>query len=303
MFALVVVLTALLSSNGAFARPLSGLQRRAANTTQLRLDQIKAITPFANFARASVCTPAIVKLWKCGPACDAAPQTQVLLAAGDDGEIPDFYVAYDPPSNSMVVAHQGTVFSNLTSILNDIELFLVTPNEAQFPGAGAAGVKVHEGFLKTYNRTAADVLAAVQRGIKQKGATNVKVVGHSLGAAISLLDSVHLRMKLSQDITIQTVLFGLPRVGNQEFADLVDTQSISLMHIANDNDPVPMIPPTFIGYRHPSGELFQTNTTTVQCIGQENPNCSARTSVLRSDFAKHDGPYAGVTLGNKSCLL
>ncbi len=46
--------------------------------------------------------------------------------------------------------------------------------------------------------------------------------GHSLGAAIATLDATMLRMQLPSDVTVDSVVFGLPRVGNQQFADMVD---------------------------------------------------------------------------------
>lgn len=47
-------------------------------------------------------------------------------------------------------------------------------------------------------------------------------LGHSLGAAIATLDATMLRMQLPSDVTVDSVVFGLPRVGNQQFADMVD---------------------------------------------------------------------------------
>ena len=46
--------------------------------------------------------------------------------------------------------------------------------------------------------------------------------GHSLGAAVALLDAAMLRMQLSSDVAVESVVFGQPRVGNQQFADMID---------------------------------------------------------------------------------
>lgn len=43
------------------------------------------------------------------------------------------------------------------------------------------GVKVHSGFQDTFERTADDVLAAVQQTVADTGATQVLATGHSLG--------------------------------------------------------------------------------------------------------------------------
>lgn len=47
--------------------------------------------------------------------------------------------------------------------------------------------------------------------------------GHSLGAALATLDALMLKMNLPSNIEIDSVVFGLPRVGNQNFANMVDS--------------------------------------------------------------------------------
>jgi predicted lipase len=50
------------------------------------------------------------------------------------------------------------------------------------------------------------------------GATKVVLTGHSLGAAIALLDAVYLPLHLPPNTTFATSVFALPRVGNRAFA-------------------------------------------------------------------------------------
>ena len=108
-------------------------------------------------------------------------------------------------------------------------------------------------------RTAPQILSAVQTTISKFGAKKVTIVGHSLGAAISLLDSVYLPLHIS-GVTFQSVLYGLPRVGNQAFANYVDAHVASLTHINNEEDPVPILPGRFLGFHHPSGEVHITDS-------------------------------------------
>jgi len=265
----------------------------------------------AQFARASFCSAPVVLEWACGEACDANPETEVILAGGDDGEIPGFFVAFDPPTNSIVVAHQGTNKASFDSIQNDIDLFLDPPLENRFPGATALGVEVHGGFQDTFERTAGQILDAVNQGIAERGATNVIVTGHSLGGAVSLLDTVFLHKALAPGITIQTTLFGLPRAGNQQWADFVDATvaarpGSSFKYMVNGSDPVPKVPPIELGFRHPAGEVFQRTlgtVETVRCPGQENENCSTGISLFDAIANDHRGPYAGVPLGSAFCTL
>lgn len=155
------------------------------------------------------------------------------------------------------------------------------------------------------------MLNAVQSGIADFNAKNVIVTGHSLGAAIGLLDTVFLAQHLDPSISIKSVTFGLPRTGNKAWADFVDKivkdRKIDFQFFVNGDDPVPKVPPVALGFQHPSGEIFQKNNTasieTLRCPGQENENCSASISLFDSDTKSHDGPYAGVELGRKFCPL
>ena len=60
-------------------------------------------------------------------------------------------------------------------------------------------------------RAADDVLSAVMTGVSTYGANSVTAVGHSLGAAISLLDAIFLPLHIP-GLTVTYYGYGLPRV-------------------------------------------------------------------------------------------
>ena len=82
---------------------------------------------------------------------------------------------------------------------------------------------MHDGFHETQGRTADLVLSTVQSALSSSGFTRVLCTGHSLGAAVALLDATMLRMNLPSSVEVDSVVFGLPRVGNQQFADMIDS--------------------------------------------------------------------------------
>ncbi len=84
-------------------------------------------------------------------------------------------------------------------------------------------VKMHDGFAETQWRTADLVLSTVQSALNSTGAKSVLVTGHSLGAAVASIDAIMLKSKLDPSIELTSVVYGLPRVGNQAWADLVDS--------------------------------------------------------------------------------
>ena len=130
------------------------------------------------------------------------------------------------------------------SIVNDAEFLKTDINQTLFPKAGgsyptsrqdsdlisplllpdADDVQVHDGFSKAHGRTADTVLATVKAGLAKNNASKIAITGHSLGAAIATMDAVMLRQNLDPSVEISTVVFGLPRGGNQAWADLVDSE-------------------------------------------------------------------------------
>ena len=146
---------------------------------------------------------------------------------------------------------------------------------------------------------------AVNQVISTHGASEVAVVGHSLGGGIAMFDAMSLRLRLPSNIGVRFIGYGTPRVGNKAWADFVDTQLPgNVTRINNWKDPIPIVPPMFIGYHHPSGEIHvQGNTGSeewVACPGQEysSAQCSdgAVRTVFSGELADHDGPYNGILL-------
>ena len=146
------------------------------------------------------------------------------------------------------------------------------------------------------------VLAAVNSTLAMHPGATVVTVGHSLGAALSLLDAVYLPLHLPSNTSFKTVGYGLPRVGNPAFADYVDAHVEDFHRVTNRKDPVPILPPRAIGYRHPSGEIhIQEDESWDACPGQENEDArcevGAVPNILVSDLDDHSGPYDGVEMG------
>ncbi|KAH9851329.1 alpha/beta-hydrolase [Lenzites betulinus] len=265
----------------------------------------------AFFSNAVYCSTGAVQNWQCGDSCNALPNVKVLTAGGDGGSIPNYFIAHDPDADTIVVAHQGTDPKNLLSDLNDIEIGQVAANTTILPTA-SGDVKLHDGFTETQGRTADTVLSAVQSALESTGATKVLVTGHSLGAAVASIDAMMLKTKLNSNVSVSAVVFGLPRVGNQAWADLVDsTLGSAFTHVTNQNDPVPRVPPQFLSFQQPSNEVHITavdssgqTATAEACPGQENSNCSGGNSIFDSSVTNHKGPYFhNISMGSKFCTL
>ncbi|KAH9055743.1 lipase class 3 family protein [Lactarius vividus] len=315
--------------SSTFALVLAGLVHAAAvkrqDITPLSTSQISSFAPFAHFASTAYCDPSTTVNWSCGRALLAAFSTTlcgydilmatllancqansdfVPTASGGDGDATQFwYVGFSPSqNNSVIVAHQGTDTSKLLPILTDINLLREPLDSSLFPGVPSS-VEVHDGFASEQARTASAILSAVQQTLSAHSASSVTVVGHSLGAALALLDGVYLRLQLDATVNVRVIGYGLPRVGNQDFADWVDAHlGGQVTHINNREDRIPTLPPILLGFHHPSGEIHITDSGTWEsCPGQDNPSSECIvgdvSNIFEGDTSDHKGPYDGISMG------
>ncbi|KIK22194.1 hypothetical protein PISMIDRAFT_509134 [Pisolithus microcarpus 441] len=281
------------------AAPTHALTTRQS-ITGLTTSQIDSYTPYTYYASAGYCTAAQTLAWDCGTNCQANSDFLPVASGGNGDSVQYWYVGYDPSLDTVIVAHQGTDPSEILPLVTDADFFLTSLDSSLFPGI-SSDIEVHNGFMNAQASTATEVLAAVQTTMSKYGTTTVTVVGHSLGAAISLLDSVYLPLHLPLGTSFQTITYGLPRVGNQAFANYVDA-NLHLTHINNKEDPIPILPGMFLGYVHPAGEVhIEDSGEWAACPGQDNPSTQCIVgdvpTILQGDESDHDGPYNGIEMG------
>ncbi|KAL9716656.1 hypothetical protein Ac2012v2_001108 [Leucoagaricus gongylophorus] len=280
------------------ASPLNPVKRQAT-TTALNTAQINAFTSFTHFASTAYCDPSNTINWSCGANCEANSDFVPVASGGDGSSVQFWYVGHSPSQNTIIVGHQGTDTTKIEALVTDSKFFLKKLDSSLFPGVSSS-VEAHSGFADEQAKTAADILSAVQTAISQTKITTVTVVGHSLGGAIALIDSIYLLLHTT-GVTIQTIVYGCPRVGNQAFADYVDLH-LNLTHITNKKDPIPIVPGRLLGYVGPSGEdHISEDNTWFACAGQDNTNTDCSTgavpNIFESDASDHSGPYNGITMG------
>jgi len=300
MIAAVLTISALLSAIAVQAIPAPNLEERQS-ITALSTTSIDAFTPYSYYAAAGYCAAAATVTWSCGADCQANPAFIPTASGGNGDAVQYWFVGYDPTLSTVIVSHQGTDASEILPLLEDAEFFLEPLSTTLFPGVSSS-IEVHSGFAGAQASTAAAVLAAVQSTMTTHSAMHVTLVGHSLGAAITLLDSIYLPLHLPAGTTFKTVGYGTPRVGNQAFANYVDAQlGTTLTRINNKEDFVPILPGMFLGYHHPSGEVhIQDSGVWDSCPGQDNESDLCTTgdvsTIFSGDESDHDGPYNGVEM-------
>ncbi|KAK0436915.1 alpha/beta-hydrolase [Armillaria borealis] len=270
----------------ASASPLqsSALERRQSVTT-LTSAQVTAFKPYTFYASAGYCQPSTTLTWTCGAPCQANPGFKPVASGGDGDDVQFWYVGYDPSLNTIIVGHQGTDTTEILPIITDLDFFLESLDSSLFPGIGSS-IKVHSGFKEAQADAATTVLSSVRTAMSRFSTTSVTVVGHSLGGAIALLDGVYLDLQLPT-ASVSVISYGMPRVGNQAFADYVDAH-VSVSHVNNKKDPVPILPGRFLGFHHPSGEKHITDS---------NAWVACPSNILVGDADDHSGPFDGVEIG------
>lgn len=196
------------------------------------------------------------------------------------------------PTHANTLADARHTLSSLAD-LTDANFFLTNLDSTLFPGLSAS-IQVHSGFAAEHAKTAPTILAEVEELLAQHGVSSVTVTGHSLGAALALLDAVYLPLHLPAGTRVHTVGYGMPRVGNAAFADYVD--ALALTHVNHHEDPIPIVPGRFMGFAHPAGEVhIQDTGAWTACPGQDNTPALCTVGdvpdVLHGDILDHLGPY------------
>lgn len=116
-----------------------------------------------------------------------------------------------------------------------------------------AGCDVHQGFWRNWLALRPSFCG----NIDEEGVKEMTTVGMSMGAPLATfagLQAAGLGVRVRGIVT-----FGMPRVANAAFATAVIsqiTQGIRTVGVAYGRDPVPHVPPRFLGYTSTQGKLF-----------------------------------------------
>ncbi|KAJ7824121.1 alpha/beta-hydrolase, partial [Mycena leptocephala] len=247
--------------------------------------------------RIAYCSSASITTWKYGAPCDALQNITPPQPGGDEGLVPLYYIAHDAVDRSLVVAHEGMDAKNILSILNDAQFGLVPLNVLRFSETA--------GSESSSLRTADSLLAGVMDGLKSTGVKKIVVTGHSLGAALATMTAVMIKDAVDPSVDVYMTGFGLPRGGNQRWADFLDSQVTRPHFRLQPKRPVPTVPPKFLGFQHSSGEIHivdDSQTNLVACPGQDSANCATGNNVLAVSVQNHLGPYFNdITFGGSQC--
>ena len=117
--------------------------------------------------------------------------------------------------------------------------------------------RVHHGFWESWGGISKQVIQSVVKLHKEHSDYRVAVVGHSLGGAEAIIAAgvVRNQGKWWAD-NVELYSYGSPRVGNSHTVEFLSTQSTKSHRVTAMKDPVPRLPPSFLGYEHTSPEYW-----------------------------------------------
>ena len=173
------------------------------------------------------------------------------------------------------------------------------------------GVTVRKGWVSAYEALREQLLEALHEIHKLcPTCATVVTTGHSLGAAISGLAALDMKLSLPWIESAGMRNFGMPRLGYQDFADLFDKHVESSFRVVHYRDIVPHYPLRIekgllrgpFHYHHVGSELWEPhklfNGTLRHCNGSgEDPQCSDSIPIWHWDPDDHM-TYMGIPNDN-----
>ena len=200
------------------------------------------------------------------------------------------YVGTSPDTNEIIVGFRGS--QSAENWYEDGKF----DQQAYVPTVGTCdGCNVHIGFDESWKDASAQVLQTVASLQQSNPSYGVSVVGHSLGGAVAALAAYDL---YQTGANVRLYTYGQPRTGDSTFAAAMDSvfgaQDGNALRTVHFDDPIPRVPGEFIDdYHHHATQYWESINGTVtpasvlDCMGDEDPNCSLSTDFTNFDTAAH----------------
>ena len=210
------------------------------------------------------CPESEVADWSC-LWCQRYPGVQIQKTYWDRWTSTFGYLAYDISLDWHILAFEGS--QDLLDWISNLQIDELVPYK-DHPDA-----RVHHGFWVGYAKVRDQIL----RDLVERNVSRLFLTGHSRGAAEATLAALDIREELG-NISMTMVNFGSPRVGNQAYSSLFESEMTGQSkwwRVTHARDPVPRLPPRLFGYYHISNEIWYPDNTLkyVVCPEPESPSC------------------------------
>jgi len=252
---------------------------------------------FARLAGAAYCSRNSLTTWSCGPKCvDKVESVHVC-----DGATTKAFAAMW--EGRCLLSFMGT--HDYSAFITDLKFY-----HAHVSWDGCANCSVHGGFLAEWQSLEKCLSGSLQRlGCASAAVPQVRVTGHSLGAAVASLAMSSLSTRGWHIEEAYT--FGMPRTGDENFAREFEKRfSQGFYRITHHMDPVVQLPPSsWVSdwhYLHVEPEVFYNGTVQdghVFCTSDGDQNCSGMYPYIFYDMMHVDDhlKYVGVNTSSTDC--
>lgn len=119
--------------------------------------------------------------------------------------------------------------------------------------------KVHSGFFIGHTSVKAKIYKKLNNLVDTSACESILFCGHSAGGTCALLAYDYVN---HNNLPIEVVTFGAPRLGNKVFVDAFNKE-IKATRVVNDRDVVPLAPLQLLGYRHTGTKLMHMKNSRV----------------------------------------
>lgn len=184
------------------------------------------------------------------------------------------------------------VYRGSSSPLNWIYDFEIS--QVKYTTYDCDGCMVHKGFYKSALDIKNQTLIYLQILKRKFNHHTIIVTGHSYGAAVAQLVAMEIVKELGYPVTVYN--FGQPRIGNRDYAMLVNMVIGQHWRFVHDRDIVPHLPPPFdileggLEYMHSCVEIFEDESgLLVVCNNTncEDINCSSKYTITDLEVDDH----------------
>lgn len=162
------------------------------------------------------------------------------------------YIAVDRTRDLTVLAFRGS---------HSIRNWLANIDFIQVPTDICPGCTAHQGFWDSWLEARNGILDTLVKTAKQYPSSKVVVVGHSLGGAVADFAAAEIR---KQGVNVDLYTYGAPRIAGKALSDFITNQNRGgNFRSTHTDDPVPRLPPLFLGYVHIGSEYWITTPNDV----------------------------------------
>jgi len=171
--------------------------------------------------------------WYCKGDTGGFVSTQYFTGTSYDTRV---YIGYHDSRKEIIVSFRGTAPTSIANWIADIEYL---QSDGGYNGVSA---KVHDGFLRSYQAVAGNVLSEIMNLTSQFPDYDLILTGHSLGGAQATLLAMDLAYNHGKK-DAYLITFGCPRVGNADFATAFNNvYGGRSWRVTHGNDLVPHVP-------------------------------------------------------------